>query len=135
MKRYLVDTNVLLRFLTGEPETQAEQAKRLVQQSENGALSLRIVPLVVAEVVFVLTGRHYQLEREAVVRVLTEFLEAPGFEVDNRDTLLAALQIFRQQKVDYVDAYLVAEAMGTSTGIASFDRDFKRFPELPLCKL
>ena len=60
---YLLDTNVILRFLTGEPEAQALRAKALFEQSEAGVLTIRILPLVIAEVVFVLTGKHYQMDR------------------------------------------------------------------------
>ena len=132
MKRYLLDTNLLVRFLTGEPEGMAERARALVTANEAGEISLRIVPLVVAEVVFVLTGRHYGHARADVARALLGFLESPTLDVVGRDTLLRALRLYRDHPIDFVDATLAAEAELTGIGVATFDRDFRRIPGLDL---
>ncbi|MGJ8649892.1 MAG: PIN domain-containing protein [Opitutaceae bacterium] len=135
MKSYLIDTNIILRFLTGEPETQAAQTKQLIEHCEAGVLSLRILPLVVAEVVFVLSGKFYALKRAAIATALIQFLQTPSFDVEDRDTLLLALQLFSQHNIDYADAYLAAESTITGSGVASFDQDFKKIPSLDLYSL
>ena len=135
MKTYLLDTNVILRFLTGEPEEQAERARTLFEQSESGVLTIRILPLVIAEVVFVLTGKHYQMDRADVVEALILFLENPSFDVSDRDSLIRGLRIFKQHNIDYADAYLAAEAQASDCGIASFDQDFLKISGLDLYKL
>jgi predicted nucleic acid-binding protein len=135
VKTYLLDTNVILRFLTGEPLAQAQQAKLFFEQCELGVLSIRILPLVIAEVVFVLTGKYYQMDRAEVVEALILFLENPSFDVADRDSLIYGLQIFKQHNIDYADAYLVAEAQTHDCGIVSFDQDFQKIPNLDLHKL
>lgn len=135
MKTYLLDTNVILRFLTGEPEAQAQRAKKLFEQSESGVLNIRILPLVVAEVVFVLTGKHYQMDRAEVAEALMLFLENPNFDIADRDSLISGLQLFKQHTIDYADAYLAAEAQTHDCGIASFDQDFLKISGLDLHKL
>ncbi len=135
MKTYLLDTNVILRFLTGEPEAHAQRAKKLFEQSESGVLNIRILPLVIAEVVFVLTGKHYQMDRAEVADALILFLENPSFDIPDRDSLISGLQIFKQHNIDYADAYLAAEAQTCDCGIASFDQDFLKIPDLDLHKL
>lgn len=132
MKHYLIDTNIILRFLTGEPEAQAEQARQIFEQSDSGVCSLRILPLVVAEVVFVLSGKHYNLLRADIARELILFLQNPNLDVEDRDALLLALDLFAEHKIDYADAYLAAVARTHGHGIASFDQDFKKIPELDL---
>lgn len=135
MNSYLVDTNIILRFITGEPEAQAEQTRQLFEQCDSGARYLRILPLVVAEVVFVLSGQHYNLPREDIARELALFLQNPSLDVEDRDSLLLALKIFSEHKVDYADAYLAAVARTHENGIASFDQDFKKIPDLELLKI
>lgn len=132
MKRYLLDTNLIVRFLTGEPEAMAERARALVAANEAGRISLRIVPMVVAEVVFVLTGKHYGRAREEVAGALLGFLESPSLDVVERDTLLRALQLYRDHPIDFVDATLAADAELSGTGLATFDQDFRRIPGLDL---
>ena len=130
VKTRLVDTNVILRFLTGEPENQATRAKKLFATNESGELVLRVVPLVVAEVVFVLSGKVYGYDRREVTSALIPFLQSPTLEVEQRDVLLLALELYRDHSIDYVDACLAAEARLAGQALASFDADFKTIPEL-----
>lgn len=78
MKPCLVDTNLIVRFLTGEAEKQAARAKGLFAANESGELTLKAVPLVVAEVVFVLSGKVYGYERNEVASALIPFLQSPS---------------------------------------------------------
>ena len=128
-------TNIILRFLTGEPAAQAEKVRHLVGQCETGDFRLRIVPLVVAEVVFVLSGRYYGFSREDIARALIQFLETPDFEVENRDVLIPALKLYAEKKIDWVDAYLAAEAMVFGEALASFDKDFRKVSGLDLMRM
>ncbi len=132
MKTYLVDTNLILRFLTAEPEMLARKAREIFERCERGTLSLRILPLVVTEVVFVLSGRHYDLGRDIIARELALFLENPSLLIEERDALLLALRFFANQNIDFVDAYLAAAALLRDEGVASFDRDFEKVPKLEL---
>ena len=54
--RYLVDANVLLRFLTGQPPAHAEGAKQLFMRAANGDAVLEVVPFIVAEAFYTLTS-------------------------------------------------------------------------------
>jgi predicted nucleic acid-binding protein len=132
MNACLVDTNLIIRFLTGEPETLAIRARDLFAANEAGDVALKIVPLVVAEAVFVLSGKVYGYERAAVVAALIPFLQAPTLDVEKRDVLLLALELYRDHAIDYVDACLAAEARLTGQAIASFDADFRKIPKLEL---
>jgi predicted nucleic acid-binding protein len=127
-----VDTNILLRFLTGEPELQAEQARRLVEKCERGELVLKILPLVVAEAVFVLSGKFYAFSRADIAKELIQFLQTPSIEVESRDALIEALRLFDRHTIDFADAYLAAAACVEGCGLASFDQDFKKVAGLDL---
>jgi len=132
VKSCLVDTNVIIRFLTGEPEKQAARAKDLFAANESGELTLKVVALVVAEVVFVLSGKVYGYDRDEVASALIPFLQSPSLDVEKRDVVLLALELFRNHSIDYVDACLAAEARLAGHAVASFDTDFKRIPKLTL---
>jgi hypothetical protein len=49
MKPLLVDTNILLRFITGEPADQAKEAADLVAAAEAGKVRLAVLPMVRSE--------------------------------------------------------------------------------------
>jgi predicted nucleic acid-binding protein len=130
MSNALVDTNLLIRYLTGEPEDQAEAARRILLDADAGNTQLRLTSLVIAEVVFVLTGKVYHYEREEVRDALLGILESTNIDVQDREIVISALEIFCTYDIDYVDACLAAEARMTERSIASFDKDFDKIPEI-----
>lgn len=132
MKSCLVDTNLIIRFLTGEPEEQAARVKHLFAANESGELNLIVIPLVVAEVVFVLSGKVYGYGREEVASALIPFLQSPSLDVEKRNVVLLALTLYRNHSIDYVDACLAAEARLSDCAVASFDTDFKKIPKVTL---
>ena len=135
MREVLVDTNFLVRFITGEPRFQAEIAKKLMLEAESGSARITIVPLVVAEVVFVLTGRVYGFPPASVRDALILLLESPSIHVIERDVLLQALHTFVQKKVDFVDAYVASMAASKDCEVATFDQDFRKFSNLKVFNL
>ena len=120
-----VDANVILRLLTGKPEKQAQAAAALMAQADAGRLRLRICPLVVAEVVWVLTST-YDVAPAQVADVLTSFLSSGGLVVEEGMLLVSALAQMAEQRVDFVDAYLAAKARHSGAPVATFDDDFDR---------
>jgi len=126
MKIYNVDTNLILRFMTGVPEDHAKLAAEFFQQGEDGKLVVQISPIVVSEVVFVLTGKIYGCSRADVAEQLLQFLSNPAFEVQELEILGKALELFKAHNIDFADAYLAATAQLSGIAVASFDRDFKK---------
>ena len=118
-----VDADVVLRLLTGQAQAQAAAA--LMARADAGELRLRLCPLVVAEVVWVLTSA-YDVPRAQVADVLTSFLASGGLVVEDGMLLAVALAQMAEQRVDFVDAYLAAKARLSGAPVAPFDGDFDR---------
>lgn len=127
--QFLLDTNVLVRFFTGDDAGQLAKAKFLFTAAENGKCELVLLPWVVAEVVYVLEG-VYQLDRAPVVDHLTRLIRSSGVTADNEACLLDALARFAAKKVDFADALLAAEAVARRIRPVSFDRDLDKFPDV-----
>ncbi len=120
-----LDTNVILRFLTGEPREQARRARRLMRRAAEGGLRLRLSHVVLAEVVWVL-GSFYDRERPAIAETLRAFVLADGVSVDEPDVVLEALRLMADVNVAFVDAYVAATARRANELVASFDADLRR---------
>ena len=129
LPRYLVDSNVLLRFLTGEPPPLFAAAKALIERAENGEVALDVPALVLAETAFTLES-FYKHDRRAVARVLAEFAGMTGVRVFERDRVIEAFARVQSTGVHFVDAYLAALACESGVAVASFDRDFVRFTDV-----
>jgi predicted nucleic acid-binding protein len=128
VRRLRVDANVLLRFLTGEPESMAERAARLMRRAEDGEVLLILSPLVVAEMVWVLKS-FYRRSASDIADALVPLLSADGLEVEDREILLRAIELARDKNVDFADAVLALQAVRNGEEVCSFDEtDFRRLP-------
>jgi len=94
MTRLWVDANVVLRFLTGEPEEMAVRAAHLMKRAEAGEISLFISPLVLAEIIWVLKS-FYRYSMGDIAEVILALVTAQGIEVDDRELTLQAVELAR----------------------------------------
>ena len=118
----LVDTNVLVRHLTGDPPAQAAGATRYLQTADE----LLLADLIAAEVAYVLES-FYEAPRAQVAESLRAILAFPAIRVIDRELLLRAVEVYERHRLDFADAYLVATAEQSGVGeIVSFDRDIDR---------
>ena len=117
-----IDTNILIRHLTGDPPEQAAQATRYLQQAE----VLLLPDLILAEVAYVLES-FYEMPRDQVADTLRAVLAFPAIRVVDADLLQRTVEVYQQHRLDFADAYLVASAERTGIGVvASFDRAIER---------
>ena len=128
MRRVYVDTNIILRFITGSPADQASQAKRLFNAAEQGEVSLVLDEIALAESVWVLSSL-YKFSRDAIRDVLQVIIASPGIEMNDEMGALLALTLYADLNVDFEDA-LISVHMGRDgiEEIYTFDKHFSRLP-------
>jgi predicted nucleic acid-binding protein len=127
--RYHLDSNILLRFFTGEPAAMFAAASALIESAERGEVVLDLSPLVLAETAFTLES-FFKRPRKKIAGTLVEFIQRSGVRLAEKDRLLDALDRVQKTGIHLVDAYLAASAAETKFPVASFDRDFDRFPDV-----
>ena len=101
-----VDTNVLVRFVTGDDAKQAKLALDFVEDAERRGESLHIAIPVICELAWVLQGRLYGFDRPAIAAVIERLLEIGVFVVQDRDLVRQAIEDFRDGPADLPD-YLI----------------------------
>jgi predicted nucleic-acid-binding protein len=117
-----VDTNILIRHLTGDPADQAARATRFLAATDE----LLLADLVVAEVVYVLES-YYEVERPRIAEMVRAIIAFDAIRVVDEDLLLRAVEVFELDRLDFAEAYLVASAERAGIGaVASFDRSIDR---------
>ncbi|HVW88276.1 MAG TPA: PIN domain-containing protein [Gaiellaceae bacterium] len=117
-----VDTNVLIRHLTGDPPAQARRATAFLERADE----LLLADLVVAEIVYVLES-FYDLARRDVAALARSIVGFPAIVVADEPLLLRALEVYEVDRLDFAEAYLVASAETSGVrSIASFDRSIDR---------
>jgi predicted nucleic acid-binding protein len=119
-----VDTNVLIRHLTGDPPDQAERATRMLAAVDR----LLLADLIVAEVVDVLES-FYEVPRPRVAELVRAIIAFPAIGVANEPLLLRALEVYEVHRLDFADAYLVAHAETSGVdAVVSLDKSIERVP-------
>jgi predicted nucleic acid-binding protein len=117
-----LDTNVLVRHLTGDPPAQARRATRYLKRADE----LLLADLILAEVAYVLES-FYEATRAQVAATLRAILAFPTIRTLDAELLQRAVEVYEVHGLDFADAYLVATAERTGVGvIASFDRSIDR---------
>jgi predicted nucleic-acid-binding protein len=87
---------------------------------------LLLADLIVAECVYVLEA-FYEVPRAQVAQLMRAAIAAPTIEVTHEASLLRALEVYELERIDFAEAYLVAQAEATGIGeVLSFDRSIDR---------
>lgn len=125
-----IDTDVIIRLLTGDDPVKQEKAAKLFEQVEQGSLTVVAPDTVIADATYVLSSpRLYKHSRQDVAALLTPLVRLLGFHVKNKRTVLAALTLYGygQTKMDFGDAMIVASMQESSSRtLYSFDADFDK---------
>lgn len=117
-----VDTNVLVRHLTGDPsETAARATAFLASMNE-----LVLADVIVAETVYVLEF-FYEVPRPQVAVAMRSLIAFDAMVTVDSALLLRAIEVYEFDRLDFAEAYLVASAESTGVGsVASFDKAIDR---------
>jgi predicted nucleic acid-binding protein len=117
-----VDTNVLVRHLTGDPADLGVRATAYLGSTQG----LLLTDLVAAETVYVLES-FYEAPRDDVAIAVRSLLAFDSIVCVDPALLLRAIEVYETDRIDFAEAYLVACAESTGVGkVASFDRSIDR---------
>jgi predicted nucleic acid-binding protein len=126
---YLLDSNVVVRFLVKDHAEHFARAKELFARAEEGACELVLAPWIIAEVLYTLTS-FYGADRRQSARALAALVASGGIRALDSDIVLDALERFEEKNVDFADAMLAAQAVAMGIQPASFDADLDKFPDI-----
>jgi predicted nucleic-acid-binding protein len=125
-----IDTNVIVRYLTGDDPSQSPRATALFRAAASGQVNLVIPTPILQETVYVLET-FYDGTAETIAPKLVSLLNLPGIRCPDASWVLDALHWYRAKSADFGDALLCAYARSEGCEVATFDKGLiKRFPEV-----
>ena len=104
--RYGIDTNILIYYFTGKPERKYKKCLKLIKKAEKGDIMLEIVPVVFWEVTWVLE-KYFKNSRQKIADILKMFLRLEGIECKDKEILIASLNLWAKEGIDFADAYII----------------------------
>ncbi len=123
-----VDTNILVRHLTGDPQAMAKRATAFLASHPE----LYLPDLIVAETVYVLES-FYKAPRDQVAAAMRSLVALRSMITVDPALLLRAIEVYEVDRLDFAEAYLVACAETAGIGaIASFDKAIDRVTTVTL---
>jgi predicted nucleic acid-binding protein len=130
LKSVALDSNVIVRYLTGDDPAQSPAATELFRAATNGRISLILPTPILQETVYVLET-YYQGTAETIAPKLISLLSLTGVTCPDARWVLTAIQWYRTKNADFGDALLCAYAHHHRCEISTFDRGLiKKFTEI-----
>jgi predicted nucleic acid-binding protein len=126
MNRIVIDTNIVISFLTNRSLEQQQQAANLFEAASAGKHELLLHQIVVTEVVYVLHNIYRQTVEEVAASV-RDLIELPGVVVLDKMPWGDLWDLWPREVEEYADAALVAVTRsGRHDYLATFDRKLRR---------
>ena len=129
----VLDTNIIIRHLTGDNPDQSPRSRRLFEQLAVGSRSVILREAVLVESVQVLSSKAlYDVPRGKIRDDLSELIRMPGVKLRPKRLYLRSLELYgRHTSLSFVDALLVAFAEREGDGtVVTFDRGFDHVPNI-----
>lgn len=112
-----LDTNIVLRYILGDVESQTKIVDKLI----GSGINLRVSDLVIAEIVYILEAKGFR--RSEVVETLEPLLAQNNLYI-TRSVVSPALEMYeKHSSVSFVDAMLVFDtSQSYATPLYTFDK-------------
>jgi predicted nucleic acid-binding protein len=124
VKRYLVDANLLISFVTDRHSEQQARAARLFEQAAQGKALLLCPHNVLIEFAYVM-DKVYRQPKALVRQILADLVAMPGVEVPPEADFAEILALWPEPFGDLGDALIAALARREKkAAVATFDRAF-----------
>lgn len=112
----MADANTMIRCIIGDSR------EKILELEELRTTQKIIYTIeVIAEVVYVLT-KVYNIPRIETSQAIIRFLKSRNIMCKNEDVVIRALQLFAENRLDFVDNVLLAYHQVTGISIYSYDR-------------
>lgn len=123
-----VDTNVIVRFLVRDDESQAELVRNRLKQAESRRERLKIPLLVLLETIWVLESA-YNKTRHEILDAIRAMRQMPIFDFEKDGVVEGLLNDGPAYKADLADIIIAhsAAATGCTAGI-TFDKGAAKLP-------
>jgi predicted nucleic-acid-binding protein len=114
----LIDTNIILRFLVRDDETQYKQVYEFFNKAS--LASLEIPDVIIFETIFAL-DTVYDFPKSEIIDKIEVLIESNKF-ILNRIVLRVALDYYERFNYSFVDSYLIAKSILESKKVITFDK-------------
>jgi predicted nucleic acid-binding protein len=130
MENKFVDTNIFLRYLTGDDHPKYERCRGLFKRAVEGEVGLSTSVMVIAELIWTLLS-YYKVPKAEVVEKVSVIIGSENILIPDKNLLADALVLYAQKNIDFIDAYnAVFMKYHGFREIYSYDEDFDMIADI-----
>lgn len=123
MKKYIIDTNALISFVTDRNMAQQQQIAPLFESAANLKALVLCHQYVLTEFIHVM-DRVYHVPKAEIGRMIVDFVDMPGIEVIHEIDFDAVLSYWPDSLPDFGGAVIASVGKVRRSAIVTFDRKF-----------
>ncbi len=129
-----LDTNILVRFLTGDDEIQAKKVYNIFKEAESSKNDFFVPLLVVLELIWVLESA-YNITRLEILDSLSELLLMPILKFEQQSALQQFISSARGNRYDLSDLLIAhSSKLQGCESVLTFDKKASKFNLFELAK-
>ncbi len=123
-----LDTNVLVRYLVRDDDSQFEKARKLIKREVMSGRRVFVSQLVLLETEWVLRSR-YGLPKIEIIATISGLLDATDVQFEDEQTIEAALFVWKDNAADFADCLIGAQNRRLGCRVtATFDLKASKLP-------
>ena len=123
----LLDSNVIIRFLTCDKNQKYKNLYSFFESLEKGDLRVELKLIVIFQVIFVLKS-FYKVPKKQIASGVMDLLKYKGITIKEKKLVNRTLELWQEKSLEIIDCYLIACLEKDSQSILySYDRDFDKF--------
>ena len=128
VKNYLLDSQFILRLITGDDPKMLIITKNVFEKAKNNELKLILTPIIIAESIYLLTSKTlYNLSRSKIVIAFKIIINQKNIITEEFHVVIETLEIFENTNLDFTDCYLIAKKrVENLENILTFDQKLKK---------
>lgn len=118
----IFDTNIFLRFITGDNSVYSPKAKILFNRAKKGEFKIYLDELVFGEVVWTLQS-FYDYSREEIWENLRKLLDCSFVISPRKQTIKKSLEKYATTRLSFSDCWISELSNKESMELETFDKD------------
>jgi predicted nucleic-acid-binding protein len=123
VRKYIIDTNALISFVTDRNPNQQQKIAPLFESAANLRVLILCHQYVLTEFIYVM-DRVYHVPKDEIGRMIADFVEMPGIEIVHEIDFKTVLSYWPDPIADFGDAVIASMGRQRRAAIVIFDRKF-----------
>ena len=130
---YSLDTSVVIRLLTGQPEDQFNRALTFLEEARNAGHRIYVEDLVLAETYYALQA-YYRMPKDKALAALYQFSETSGASFSEAAKTILKIPNLGSARPGFVDRLIHSAGHARNHKLVTFEKAAQKLPHTELLK-